>query len=398
MVRPGGFFNGKIIIQQLKKYATDRQWTYLQAIDEHGSIRKAAKALGIGHQTIVRGRQAVLRRAAKAGYSPEHDMKHTVPDGFLVKGVSTYYDEEGNPKAQWVKSSIDHESREALIREAVEALAEDIPKAKPTKARGVFNSDLMACYPIGDHHFGMLAWGEEAGEDYDLDIGESLLMGAIDHLVSVSPKCEKAVIIGLGDLMHYDSFAPVTPTSNNLLDSDSRFPRIVRVTIRCIRYMIDKALTKHEHVRVIIEIGNHDLSSSVFLSAALSNMYENDKRITVDTSPKQFHYFEHGKCLVGTHHGHSVKLDKLPLLMATDLAEQWGRSKHRYWWTGHVHHDQVKDFVGCKVESFRILPPTDAYAENKGYRSGRDMKAIILHKEYGEVARHLVNPDMLAED
>ena len=50
----------------------------------------------------------------------------------------------------------------------------------------------------------------------------------------------------------------------------------------------------------------------------------------------------------------------------------------------------------CRVESFRVLAPNDAWAENKGYRPQRDMKAIILHRDFGEVARHIVNPNMLA--
>ncbi len=392
-----GLFNGEkyMLDRNLKKYASDTQWAYMKAANECGSHRAAAKKLGVARQTIDEAIKRLRANAAKRGYSPENEMYHECPEGYSVKGTSTLYDDEGNVKIQWVKTNADQERREELIREALEALASDIPRAKPTKAKGSFNSDLMACYPIGDHHFGMLAWGEEAGADYDLEIGEDLLIKAMDHLVSVSPKCKEAVIIGLGDLMHYDSFAAVTPTSKNILDSDTRFPNLVRTTMRAIRYLIDKALIHHENVRVIIEIGNHDLASSVFLSTALENIYEKDKRVTVDTSPKQFHFFKFGKCLVGTHHGHSVKLQDLPLLMATDLPKEWGETEYRYWWTGHVHHDQVKDYTGCRVESFRILPPTDAYAENKGYRSGRDMKSIILHKDYGEVARHLVNPDML---
>jgi hypothetical protein len=163
------------------------------------------------------------------------------------------------------------------------------------------------------------------------------------------------------------------------------------------RYAIEAAAAKHGRVLAIVEIGNHDLASSIFLMEALSNIYENDPRITVDTSPAHYHYFEFGRCLVGTHHGHGPKPDKLPLIMATDRPEEWGRTEHRYWWTGHIHHDTTKDFEGCRVESFRVLPPSDAWATQKGYRSRRDMKSIILHSEYGEVARHTVTPSMFGE-
>jgi len=384
----------------------------LNALAQHGTQTKAAKSLpkAVPRATfqnridaakrygLVPGTDPASHEAADArqGYAPDHDMTRTVPDGFHVKGVSTLYNGNGEVSAQWVKSDLDKARQEELFREALVAMGEKLPRVKPIPAPKHASETLMACYPVGDHHLGMLSWGEETGEDYDIAIAESLLAKATDHLINSLPSCEQAVIAVLGDFMHYDSFESVTPTSKNQLDADSRFPKMVRAAIRSLRRMIDQALIHHSHVRVIIEIGNHDISSSIFLMECLANIYDQEPRLTVDTSPRHFHYFRFGKNLVGTHHGHGAKMDKLPLIMATDKADEWGQTQYRYWWTGHVHHDQVKDFEGCRVESFRILAPQDAWAANKGYRSGRDMKAIVLHKEYGEVARHIVNPAMVS--
>jgi hypothetical protein len=60
--------------------------------------------------------------------------------------------------------------------------------------------------------------------------------------------------------------------------------------------------------------------------------------------------------------------------------------------------DMVFDSQGCRVESFRILAPGDAWAANNGYRSAADMKSILLHRVYGEVGRHTVNPALLDKD
>src|SRR6185312_2538021 len=60
----------------------------IAALESCGSINKAAKHLGVARY----GLQARVKRLALKGYSPAHDMTHTVPDGFKVKGVSTYYD------------------------------------------------------------------------------------------------------------------------------------------------------------------------------------------------------------------------------------------------------------------------------------------------------------------
>lgn len=408
----------------------------MQAVEEHGSKTKAAAAVGMDEGSFRRALRTVMRKAAQQGYAPDHDIKHAVPDGLTLKGtsirydgagnvdqywnktrvqgreadetvrlpdpkkitkVSTLYDQQGQVTQQWVSEKPEDAQRETLWRAFAQELAATLPRAEPVKAPIATSDALMACYPVGDHHLGMLSWDKETGSDYDLPIGEKLLADAIDHLVAAATSRSvpsRALVAFLGDFMHYDSFETVTPTSRNMLDADGRFPKMVRVAIRSMRYLIERALYKHQQVHVIVEIGNHDLSSSIFLMECLRNIYENEPRITVDTSPMHYHYFEFGSCLVATHHGHGVKMDKLPMLMATDRAAEWGRTKYRYWWTGHIHHQQMHDYPGCSVESFRVLCPPDAWAAQKGYRAARDMKAIILHKEFGEVARYTVNPEM----
>ena len=385
-----------MIDENLRQYATPKQWEYYLAIEENGSIAGAARELGKATSSISRSMALLRRKAAIHGYAPAQDMTHQAPDGMKSAGISTLYDmTTGDPKIQWVKFQADKERQEEIFRETVAVLSEEIPPAKPIPGPDRTNSNLMACYPVGDHHFGMYSWAEETGRDWDLKLAERTLSGAYDYLIHTLPSCDRATIVLLGDLFHYDSFVAETPTSKNQLDADSRYPMMVRAVIRSTRRMIDGALSRHGEVHVIVEIGNHDLSNSVFLMECISALYEKEPRLTVDTSPRHFHYFVFGKTLVGIHHGHGAKLDKLPLIMAADRPKDWGETKYRYWWTGHVHTDTMKDFVGCRVESFRVLPPEDAWAANKGYRSMSDMKAIVLHKEFGEVARHTVNPAML---
>ena len=297
---------------------------------------------------------------------------------------------------EWVKTTRDQERQDEMLREAVQGMVDTLPRLKPSKGPSNGAGDLLACYNVSDHHFGMLSWHEETGEDYDLEIAEGLLIGAFDHLVKAAPPCGQALVTLLGDLLHYDSFVPATPQSGNILDADGRYPKMVRAAVRSTRYLIKAALTRHELVHVIVERGNHDPSSSIFLMEALSNIYENEPRVTIDTSPAKFHYYRFGACLIGIHHGDTVKMKDLPLLMAHDRAQDWGETDHRFWWTGHVHHDATHEYPGVKCESFRVLAAKDAWHSEKGYRSKRDMKAIVLHKEYGEVARHTFNPDMLA--
>jgi UDP-2,3-diacylglucosamine pyrophosphatase LpxH len=388
--------NGMVDLK-LKEYATPRQLEIIEAIERTGSQRGAAKELGLARGTIFNLMKAVTKRAAKAGYSPDHDMTRTVPDGFLVKGVSTMYDKEGNIAAQWVKSSIDRERQTQILTEAIGAMADALPKVAPRpEPTGEFDTKLMACYPIGDAHIGMLSWPEETGEDWNLDLAERMHCTAMAHLVESAPASEEATIINLGDWFHADNLEGVTSRSGHNLDMDSRYAKMARVGVKIMRQCIESALSKHKRVRVINAVGNHDDTGSLMLSICLANVYENEPRVTIETSPSAFHYFRHGKCLVGIHHGHSTKAERLPGVMAADRAKDWGESEFRYWWCGHVHHQSMKDYAGVSVESFRVLAAKDAYAHWGGYRAPRDMKCIVLHSEYGEVARNTVNPAMVA--
>lgn len=353
---------------------------------------QAAKHFGVWTRTIE------VRRAklARKGWSPEHDMTKTVPDGFHLKGTSTLYDEEGKPKLQWVKTSIDHERQRELFMQAAEAMAAELPQVRSVMSPEKTLPHLMAVYPIGDAHIGMRAWGDETqGESWDMTRAVQVQCGAMAALVELAPAAEQAVIINLGDWFHADNMAGMTERSGHVMDLDGRYAKMIDVGMMVMRQCITSALMKHKTVRVINVVGNHDDTGALWMSVALRHTYENEPRVQVDRAPSAFHYIEHGKVLIGCHHGHTCKGERLPGVMAADQAQAWGRTEHRYWYLGHVHHQSVKEYAGVTVESFNTLTAKDAYAAFGGYRARQNMKCIVMHSEHGEVSRHTVSPEML---
>ena len=128
----------------------------------------------------------------------------------------------------------------------------------------------------------------------------------------------------------------------------------------------------------------------------VSCYFHNEPRVEVDLSPAAVWYYQFGKVLIGSTHGDTIKGNALMGVMAADKPAEWGPSKHRYWLVGHVHHVEQKEYPGGIVEYFRTLATGDAWHHGQGYRSGRDMRLIVMHREHGEIERHRVDAGMLA--
>lgn len=353
-------------------------------------LQMLAERYGVGLrniQHIVYGRK-----------SQNRSKEHFDQQGGYVKGRSVLYDSEGNLKLEWVKT-VNHKETEAF-KALVDDLCERIPSLPPVPApvKSTNYDHLLAVYPMGDPHFGLYSWHEETGNDFDLDTAERDLCNAVDRLVASAPPCPHALIVNLGDFFHADTMDNQTWRSGNQLDVDSRWLKVLRTGIRALIRCVQSALTKHQKVTVICAIGNHDDHSSMFLMTVLSHLFADDSRVTIVDSPTIKHYYRFGKVLIGVHHGHTIKMQDLPMQMATDRKEDWGETRHFYWLTGHIHHDSRKEYNGVIVESFRTLAGRDAWAAQMGYHSGRDMKCILFHSEYGEVERHTVSVEMLAAE
>ncbi len=373
-----------------------------------GSRVKAAAELGIGIRHVFKRLVIAKKRGIDVMAAPmsratvdtliqaTEAAHHAAPEHFHVKGVSTLVDAEGNVKQQWIKTRSDEEeaNTKALI-EAVKLVFAEAPRVLPVEAPAASNADLLTVYPIGDHHVGMHSWAEETANDYDLKVAEDLLVGAMERLVMSAPASELAIINDVGDYTHINDKTNRTPASGHILDTDSRYSKIMRVAVKILRRCIDMALTKHARVILEVKPGNHNPDAFVVLQIALGLLYENEPRVTVTQSPAWYTYFRFGKCLIGFTHGDKSKMEGLGEVMAYDRAEDWGDTTHRYWYTGHIHSRTVLEGKGWTAESFRTLAPGDAYAVGAGYRSGRDMNAIVLDREHGEVERHRVDVSQL---
>lgn len=356
----------------------------VEAYAKYGSEHAAAAALGISRGAFSNR----YRQGVKSGLDAK--LVSEAPVGHTIKGVSTLYAPDGSISAQWIKTKADEPSLEDVaeqIRDALSGILAIAAIPPPTHV----DSDLLTVYSIADAHIGMRAWSKEVGESYDVDIATQRLRDWVARLVASSPPSKEAVILDLGDLTHMDDGTNQTPASKHVLDVDGRYFRTLDMTIAAMAEAVESALAKHDTVHVVIIAGNHNPHSYMAVLFALSERYRENPRVLVRKDPREFWAHRFGDCLVAAHHGDKAKPERLVMFLADEYAQEWGATKHRFLWTGHLHHHRSADIGGVRWEQMRAMTSRDAYAYTHAYSARSQIQAITLHRKAGEVQRQSVS-------
>ena len=370
--------------------ATERQEEVVLAKMNSASNAEAAKKLGIGVRVMQKTLQTVKKAAAARGWSPGNDMHHVVPDGFVAKGVSTLYDDEGNVKVQWVKSNLQQEDQLQQIKNALNEFLEFQKGKSPfiAKPKKKVKGNELAVVNIGDSHFGMLANESISGEDYNLAIATQRHKDVFMRLMNNAPECDTIVINQLGDFFHIDNFESTT-TKGTRVDSDGHLEQIFSIGLEVLSFITEEALKRYKNVIVRHVKGNHDSVLTLAIKAHQQAYWRNNKRVTIEMSDAPCWVFEWGKTAFLVSHGHAPKPNKLAEYFTAKYPEVWGRTRHRYCYHGHIHskNTAIETYGGCITESFAGLPSSDKWHNEQGYVSGQSMCLIVLDKEKGEVRR-----------
>jgi len=353
----------------------------LNIVSECGSVKAAMERLNMPKSTMY-------DNLKKARAEVKGQQVFSPMENHYIKGESALLDENGVAKLKWVKTDTDQALKMERLQKAILATFDDYKgKSVLVDKPEDCTDDLMCLIPIGDAHIGMLAWDDECGESFDLKIAERDLCMAMERLIDSAPNAKTCFIADMGDFLHRGDNKNATPGSGNVLDVDGRAIKMMRVAVKILIHSVNLALAKFENVILRNVFGNHSPDGEQMLSLALELYFHNNPRVKVETTPNKFFYLKHGKTMLGFCHGDKIRQQELPMIMASDEPKMWGDTKFRYFFIGHIHHHSVKEYQGCSVESINTLTPNDAWHHGSGYRARKNIKLIVLHKEYGEVER-----------
>jgi len=361
---------------------TQKQQEALDAVALHGSQRAAAKSLGISRTTL----QEHLINAQRKQVDP------AIQSSMAATGTNLV------PNLVWAKTKNDDGTSYSVLLKPPPADPVDIAKAMREAFEGMTVAPIVAppsavvddecaLYPLMDAHIGMHAWGKETGDqDYDLPLAIRDMKAAFGKTMARTGNAGTAILLIGGDFFHADDTRAETPASKHRLDVDGRFFKVLGAGIGLVADIIASLAAKHHRLIVRVLPGNHDPHSSMALTFALAERYRGHAGIDVIKDPRELFMFQWGRSAIFSHHGDKGKPQQMAMYFS-DICPFWSATRHRHYFTGHVHHDQAKDFGAIKWESLRAFCPPDAYAASMGYASRRALQSITFHKVDGIVAR-----------
>ncbi len=293
------------------------------------------------------------------------DMGYTVGEGD---------DKEGRQHELYqVKAFLKRKVKIVEIKKEIEelkALARlDAPEPPVIEKPKNFQGGMLEINLI-DHHFGKMAWGlETLGPNYDVKIAAKLFNRALDTLINRSPFAtyEEIWFVVGNDLLNSDDTSGRT-TAGTPVESDFRHEKTY-VTVRTLLVQAIENKLRHiaKMVRVIVVPGNHDHNSMWHLGDSLELYFSKYSDVEVDNRPSARKYHVFGNTLVGYAHGDKAKGKNLPLLMATEAREDFGRTLFHEWHTGHKHQSRTEEFNGVRVRILPALCPSDAWHAEMGF-------------------------------
>lgn len=372
--------------------ASDRQREFIEAVEKaDGNQAQAERDMGVSKGVIARSIGRLKDLAVKRGFSPEHGMMDSVPEGFNVEKLSMLR-RQPNGDPYWAiarkrreDDPVAHAKRlgEELRAEfegagavGLYALANQTPPAT--------NDRLVVDYEFGDPHFGMYADAEIVGEHFDTDRASQLTRNAIVKMVSEAPAARIAHLTWIGDNTHANDKKHVTPQSAAPLDIDPRgHGHALMAAARAAMFAVNAMLTKHETVVANILPGNHDPDAAFALAAMVAIAFEGNPRVKCDVTSRRIRMFEYGKVGLVYHHGDKIKLDKMPMLIAEDYREAWGRVTKWFAISGHIHHEKWIEVMGVLCRSLSTLAGKDNWHSNEGYRALEKTGFTVYDTRYG---------------
>jgi hypothetical protein len=359
------------------------------------SLNTLARKLGLARRTVKEILKAMETTHDSAPWSDE-EIEEGTEEG-LVEDLIRRKEESVLVRAErkeWGRIKKDAEAyrRVDLAARRLALRFENTAKkyqVKPLKLPVAKDPYALVISPTDFH------WGKYApmygGDPYSRKIARKRLMSTTKALLARATargKPKKIIVALGGDGLHIDNQNKTT-TAGTPQDCDGTPEELAWTWVELCRDYID-LLRQVAPVHLFVIPGNHDRYTSVLLRAALKGWFSTVKDVSVEECMASRQYVVFGSNLITFLHGDVGKPKDWPAIIAGERAVEWGQTKNRFVFCGHLHTE--RDFpVFGNVTVYRMpsLAGTDSWHHSHGYKSRKAIVAYIIDSKRGVIATEI---------
>lgn len=262
-------------------------------------------------------------------------------------------------------------------------------KVKPIKLPAAKHQYAIVISPTDFH------WGKYAplygGDPFNRKIARRRLMQTTKNLMSrvTSRGRPKKIYLALGgDGLHIDNQQKTT-TRGTPQDCDGTPEELAWTWVELCRDYVD-LLRQVAPVHLYVIPGNHDRYTSVLLRAALKGWFSEARDVEVEECLASRQYAVFGSNLIAFLHGDIGKPKDWPAIIAGERPEDWGKTKNRSIFCGHLHSERDFPVYGdMTVYRMPSLAGTDNWHASQGYKSRKAITAYVLDIKRGVIGTEI---------
>lgn len=358
---------------------TDAQQRAWDAVQVHGSIRAAAKALGQAYSG-VQGSYSIAKR--------KMELDPAIADSMAAVGTGMI------PALAWAKTkNPDGTSYSVLLKpeaagsesqaEKIRNILADLPPAPPIIQSEKSAAGKVSFFPHSDVHIGVDIDADRGGRDYTPEIAVERMKDGFAQCHAAIQPCETAIILNNGDLTHANDDRDVTFKSQHRLKVKGSHRSNLRLATMATAWQIDMALTRSERVIYRPNRGNHDPNTPDTLTIALSLYYADNPRVTIDTSEREIWIYQRGLLFLSAWHGDKRKAEDVCKDIPPNFPAEYGASRFWYGYTGHFHGPKQGVHAGIHWWQLPSVCSMDQHSADANYTDDAAMRAMMFCERGG---------------
>lgn len=189
---------------------------------------------------------------------------------------------------------------------------------------------------------------------------------------------ESLLILG-GDIVHVDSINNQTTRGTIMETTD--IAKAFDELEEFYESIIQTLLRHSENVKVMQLNGNHDATLGYAFARILQRAYRNYDNIEFDVSLDQRKATMLGHNMICGSHGDKANR-KYPQLFATEFAQEWASATNRELFTGHLHHEVVKDDGGILQRQISTEKAPDQWHTDNGFTMANNRFQLVTYTEH----------------